>query len=57
MRMIAVLCLVLAVAPARAEPGQIWSGWRVATVSDSPKISWRQRLILKGIQQTQGDAK
>ena len=57
MRMVAVLCLVLAIAPVSAQPGQIWSGWRVPAASDTPKISWRQRLILRGIQQIQGDAK
>ena len=57
MRVIAVICLCLAVAPVSAQPGQIWSGWRVPAASDTHKISWRQRLILRGIQQTQGDAK
>ena len=57
MRMVAVLCLVLAVAPVSAQPGQIWSGWRVPAAADTPKISWRHRLILRGIQQTHGDVK
>ncbi len=57
MRVIAVICLCLAVAPVSAQPGQVWSGWRVSATSDTPKISWRQRLILKGIKQTQGGAK
>lgn len=57
MRMVALLCLVLAVAPVSAQPSQIWSGWRVTAASDTPKISWRQRLILMGIQQTQEDTK